>query len=144
MSGSPAAGLGIRPLREEDAEPVLELWAATEGLGKGSDTPEAVARFVRRNPGFSLVAEDGGRIVAAVLCGHDGRRGFIYRLTVAPTHRRRGLATALVTRCLASLRTEGIERCNAFVLADNEDALRFWKDVGARVRDDLVMHSLPT
>ncbi|MGQ0720785.1 MAG: GNAT family N-acetyltransferase [Candidatus Eiseniibacteriota bacterium] len=139
------AGWAIRPLGADDAEAVRQLWASTEGLGVGpGDTPESLGRFVERNPGLSLVAVDAGRIVAAVLCGHDGRRGTIYRLAVAATHRRGGVATALVTRCLSGLRAQGIVKCHAFVLTDNDDAGRFWAAVGARARTDLVMHSMPT
>lgn len=136
----------IRPLRADDSEAVRQLWASTEGLGGvgPGDTPESLGRFVERNPGLSLVAVDAGRIVAAVLCGHDGRRGTIYRLAVAPAHRRRGLATALVTRCLSGLRSESVVKCHAFVLTDNDAAGRFWTAIGARARTDLVMHSLPT
>ena len=78
----------IRPLVPGDFDAVRRLWAETEGLGKGpGDTTEALGRFVARNPGLSLVAEDGGAIVGVVLCGQDGRRGFIYHLAVAKAFR---------------------------------------------------------
>ena len=101
-----------------------------------------MARFVERNPGLSFVAEEGDAIVASILCGHDGRRGFFYRLAVAPEHRRRGLAADLVRRSLEGLKRAGIERCLLLVQEDNEGARRFWESIGGRLRSDLVGFSI--
>lgn len=78
----------------------------------------------------------------AALCGHDGRRGFLYRLAVAHEQRRSGLATALVEHALAALRAEGIPRCMLFVLADNDAAAGFWESVGAAPRGELRLRSI--
>jgi ribosomal protein S18 acetylase RimI-like enzyme len=128
----------IRPLASGDFEAVRRLWTETEGLGRGpGDSLEGLGRFLARNPGLSLVAEDGAAIVGVILCGHDGRRGFIYHLAVAREHRRRGLAAELVRRCLSGLKAEGLERCLIVVVDGNEGALRFWESVGWRRRHDL-------
>jgi ribosomal protein S18 acetylase RimI-like enzyme len=128
----------IRPFEPSDFEPVSRLWALSEGLGAGpGDTPRAVTRFLDRNPGLSLVAEEGGAIVAAVLCGHDGRRGQSYHLAVARSQRR-GLGEELVRRCVAGLGATGIERVLIRVQAGNAGAREFWSRVGGRLRDDLV------
>lgn len=133
----------IRPLRAADIEAVRVLWAATEGLGVGpGDTPDGIARFLERNPGLSLVAEEHGEIVASILCGHDGRRGFIYRLAVTPEQRRKGLAADLVRRSLAALKAAGIERCLLLVQVENEGARQFWESMGGRLRSDLVGFSI--
>ena len=133
----------IRPFRIEDLEAVRRLWAASEGLSVGpGNSDETIGRFLNRNPGLSLVAVDGDALVAAVLCGHDGRRGYIYRLAVAPDHRRGGLAAELVRRCLAGLKATGIDRCLALVKESNAGGRRFWEAVGGRFRDDLVAFSI--
>ncbi len=64
------AGHSLRPPTLTDYAVVHALWAATEGIGLNeSDTPEAIARFLDRNPGLSLVALDStGFIVGTVLC----------------------------------------------------------------------------
>jgi ribosomal protein S18 acetylase RimI-like enzyme len=131
----------LRPLVIADFEPVLALWKATEGVGLNeSDTPEAIARFLDRNPGLSLVATDAtGEIIGAVLCGHDGRRGYLHHLAVAKSARGRGLGRALVQRCLDQLRALGIAKCNLFLLAHNESGRAFWLHEGWSVRDDLVV-----
>lgn len=133
----------IRPLAFGDIEAVRRLWDATEGLGQGpGDSVEAMGRFIARNPGLSLVAEETGTIVGTILCGQDGRRGFIYHLAVAREFRRRGLAAEMVQRCLSSLKAEGLERCLIVVVEGNEAALRFWERVGYRRRHDLAPLSI--
>ena len=80
----------IRTLRIADYEAVLRLWQDTEGVGLNeSDDRCHVRIYLRRNPGMSFVAQHGGEIVGAVLCGHDGRRGYLHHLAVAKAHRKR-------------------------------------------------------
>lgn len=121
-----------------DLAEALELWAQTEGVGLNeSDVPDALTRFLARNPEHSRVARDGQRMVAAVLCGHDGRRGFLYHLAVAPEYRRHGLGKELVAQCLAALREAGIQKCNALVYCHNDGGRQFWEQMGFRVREEL-------
>ena len=138
----------IRAFAPGDIEAAVRIWSATEGLGVGpGDSPEALTRFLERNPGLSLVAVDRrpgaepGDLAAAILCGHDGRRGFIYRLAVARSHRRSGLAAALARRCFEGLAAAGMERCIILVQEDNVVAREFWRAIGARYRRDLVAFS---
>jgi len=128
----------VRPFRIGDYRAVLALWRRTKGVGLNeSDTRDAIASFLRRNPGFSFIAEKAGRIVGAVLCGHDGRRGYLHHLAVAATQRRRGIGRRLVRTCLAELRQAGIRRCNIFVFANNERGMNFWRHSGWKLRADL-------
>ncbi len=133
----------VRAFQAADFEEVRKLWASTEGLGFGpGDSREAVTHFLDRNPGLSLVAVDMGAIVASVLCGHDGRRGYMYRLAVAPDYRNQGLAKDMVRRCLAGLKAAGIVRVLLLVQEDNEGARLFWEKLGGRLRSDLIGFSI--
>jgi ribosomal protein S18 acetylase RimI-like enzyme len=132
----------IREMDAEDYEPVLKLWQNTEGIGlSGADEREAIHSFLLRNPGLSFSAWDDGKIVGAVLCGHDGRRGYIYHLAVAQHHRRRGLGQDLARRCLSSLDAIGIQKCHIFIFAENQDAIEFWKAIGWFDRMELIIMS---
>jgi putative acetyltransferase len=134
---SPCAGR-IRPFRIADYDEVLKLWRRSEGVGLNeSDTREAIAAFLRRNPRMSLVAVKAGRIIGAILCGHDGRRGYLHHLAVARRHRRQGLGRQLVEACLAKLRAEHIDKCNLFVFAGHADGMTFWNHNGWKLRTDL-------
>ena len=129
----------ISPMRPEDYNEVAALWQATEGVGldDDTDTREGVTGYLARNPGLSFVARQEGRIVAAVLCGHDGRRGYLHHLAVAPRWRRKGIGRALVEACLAGLGSVGIPKCNIFLYANNELGDAFWKQCGWPERHDL-------
>ena len=121
-----------------DYEDVLRLWQNAEGVGLNeSDTRAAIGSYLKRNRGMSFVARDGQQLVGAVLCGHDGRRGYLHHLAVAPTHRRKGLGTKLVARCLAELKRVGILKCNIFLYADNVRGERFWRSNGWKKRSNL-------
>jgi N-acetylglutamate synthase len=122
-----------------DFPEVLALWRRTESIGLGeSDAAPRVAEFFERNPDLSPVAlRADGLVVGAVLCGHDGRRGFLYHLAVDVAYRERGIARRLVDFCLARLAERGILKCNIFLFRDNERGAEFWDHNGWSVRDDL-------
>src|SRR5215469_8473662 len=133
------------PMTPEDLPEVIELWTRTEGVGLNeSDSVHALTDFLARNPALSRVAREGEKLVAAVLCGHDGRRGFLYHLAVVPERRGRGLGTTLVEQCLAALAGLGIQKCNALVYHDNDQGQRFWRRLKFNVRDDLGLWQTTT
>jgi putative acetyltransferase len=118
----------IKPMSIDDYDEVLRLWQNTEGMGLGeSDARSSVAHYLDRNPEMSLIAREGKEITGAVLCGHDGRRGYLYHLAVAKAHRKNGLGKKLVDLCLSKLEQIGILRCNVLVFTDNADGESFWK-----------------
>jgi ribosomal protein S18 acetylase RimI-like enzyme len=132
----------LRTMRAADYDEVLALWRACDGLGlTDSDSREGVRAFLRRNPGLSFVALKNGHINGAALCGHDGRRGFIYHLAVAPSARRRGIARALVEACLKKLRQSRIQKCHIVVFARNRAGRRFWERPGWLERTELKLMS---
>ena len=126
----------IQELALDDYEPVMALWNCTPGV-RATESREEFARILSRNPGLSCVVRDGERIVAAMFCCQDGRRGYLYHLAVVESHRRQGIARAMVQRCLGLLKELGITRCTLFVVADNEEGAAFWKQIGWRERVDL-------
>ena len=128
----------IRSMTIADFEPVLRLWQVTEGVGLNeSDTRERVASFLERNPGLSRVALEGCSVVGAVLCGHDGRRGYLHHLAVAKPQRNRGLGKALIQACLADLARNDIAKCNIFLFSDHAAGEAFWRHNGWNKRPDL-------
>jgi N-acetylglutamate synthase len=132
----------IREFTMADYDSAYELWTRTEGVGLSqADDPRNVAHFLERNPGLSFVAEDGGRIVGAVLCGNDGRRGFLHHLAVENGHRRSGIGRELVQRCLSALSAAGLRKCHIFVVADNMEGQRFWRSIGWEERTTLKVMS---
>ena len=128
----------MRHLQIKDYDAVIALWRRTEGVGLNeSATRSAIAAFLRRNPNLSFVVENDGRIIGAVLCGHDGRRGYLHHLAVSKRHRCRGIGRQLVNACLAKLRKAGISKCNIFIFANNAEGMKFWKHTGWSLRTEL-------
>jgi N-acetylglutamate synthase len=136
----------IREMTSDDYGRVVALWQNAEGVGLDEhvDTMEGIAAYLRRNPGISCIATRNGDVVGAVLCGHDGRRGYLHHLAVAHKWRRQGIAWALVGRCLAKLASVGIPKCNIFLFGDNELGEAFWRQNGWAERSDLKILQKPT
>ncbi|HEY2839485.1 MAG TPA: GNAT family N-acetyltransferase [Pirellulales bacterium] len=128
--------LKLEAMRPDDYESALALWNACEGV-RANETREEFARILERNPGLSSVVCREQQLAAAVLCCHDGRRGYLYHLGVAAEFRQLGLGRALVEHCLARLRAEGISRCSIFLITSNESGEAFWKRIGWLERTDL-------
>ncbi len=130
----------LRVMTIADYDRAYALWTGTPGMGLRSldDSREGIARFLRRNPATCFVAEEGGRLAGLLLCGHDGRRGYIYHTAVHPDFRRRGLGKALVDAALGALRAEGIMKAALVVFAANETGNAFWEAIGFETRKDLV------
>src|SRR5580698_7904798 len=97
----------IRPGRPGDVAPVLQLWRDAGAEPSHTDNADSLAALVAHDPAALLVAVEGGRIVGSVIAAWDGWRGSVYRLVVAPSHRRRGLARRLVGQAEARLSGAG-------------------------------------
>lgn len=135
----------IDELRASDYDEAFALWSRIDGMGlSGADRREAIERYLARNPGMSTAAREDGRVVATVLAGHDGRRGYLHHAAVDPAFRGRGLGRAVVQRSLERLRADGIERCHLFIFATNGSGQSFWRAVGWRERTDLKLFSRDT
>jgi ribosomal protein S18 acetylase RimI-like enzyme len=116
-----------RELRIDDYDAVVALWNSVDEIEVAEgDAKEEIAVYLKRNPGLSRVAEDPDGIMGTVLCGHDGRRGLIHHLAVAPRSRGQGIGQRLVAECVAGLRRAGLKRALIFVAQDNAAARSFW------------------
>jgi ribosomal protein S18 acetylase RimI-like enzyme len=132
----------IREMSIADYDVASALWAASEGVGlSDADSRETIAAYLDRNPRMSFVAVEGDVVVAAALCGTDGRRGYLHHLAVAPSHANEGLGRAVAERCLAALGERGVTRCHIHVFARNVEARNFWARTGWKYREDLVTMS---
>ena len=132
----------IQEMTIDDYDEVYALWQESEGIKLSNvDTKNDIDRLLNRNPGLSFVARDDEQLVGAVLCTHDGRRGYIDHLVVRDSHRRQGIGKGLVARCLYNLMRSGIRKWHLFVQEDNQDAIAFWHKLGWDERVELVTMS---
>lgn len=129
----------IREMDISDYENVRALWMTIRGFGIRSidDSKEGVARFLRRNPSASVVALDKDRIVGAILCGHDGRRGCFYHVCVHEQYRKQGIGTSMAVFAMKALQKEKINKVSLIAFKENEVGNHFWKRAGWTFREDL-------
>ena len=92
---------------------------------------------MQRNPETSVVAVEDGKIVGAILCGHDGRRGCLYHVCVAEDYRMRGIGKAMVVFCMEALKAEQINKVSLIAFTVNDVGNAFWKRIGWTKREDL-------
>lgn len=126
-------------MRISDYDAVAALWHTISGFAIRSldDSREGVEKFLSRNPGLSTVAEEDGRVVGAILCGHDGRRATLYHVCVEEPCRKRGIGKAMVVRCMQALQAEGINKVALIAFTHNDVGNAFWKEIGWTERQDL-------
>ncbi len=129
----------IRTMKVDDFEAVHELWMSIHGFGIRTidDSKEGVERFIMRNPSTSVVAEMDGKVVGAILCGHDGRRGCLYHVCVHEAYRMHGIGKAMVVACMRALQKEQINKVSLIAFKNNEVGNHFWKEAGWEFRPDL-------
>ena len=134
--------IDFRALSVDDLEMVREILAATEGIAlRDADSFEGMARFLERNPGLSAAAVDCDVLAGFVLCGHDGRRGYLHHLVVRNEYRGRGIARELVAACIRGLRAIGIYKTHIDVFVSNETAHAVWRKLGWTKRVDISRYS---
>lgn len=132
----------LREMTMSDYDQVIEMWKSVEGLAiSQADSRENIGRYLERNPGMSYIFEEGGVIAGTILCGHDGRRGFIHHLAVHPGYRKLKIGRQLVEAGLDKLHGEGIDKCHIFVIDDNEAGHRFWTAEGWEKRSGFGVYS---
>ena len=129
----------VRSMQIEDYDQVYALWMTIHGFSIRTidDSREGVERFLKRNPGISVVAEMDGRVVGAILCGHDGRRGCLYHVCVHEDYRMHGIGRAMVVHCMNALQQEGINKVSLIAFTKNDIGNAFWKQIGWTKREDL-------
>ena len=131
--------MNIRVMEAKDYDGVKSLGMTIKGFGIRSldDSREGVERFLKRNPTTSVVAEEDGKIVGAILCGHDGRRGCLYHVCVEKDYRMKGIGKSMVVFCMEALKKEQINKVSLIAFTQNDIGNAFWKQIGWTKREDL-------
>ena len=129
----------VRVMTIEDYDQIYKLWSKIKGFGIRSidDSREGIERFLKRNPNTSVVAEEDGKIVGAILCGHDGRRGCFYHVCVDEAYRMQGIGKSMVVFAMEALKEEKINKVSLIAFTKNDIGNAFWKEIGWTKREDL-------
>ena len=130
-----------RIITADDYDEIFEMWNQVEqtkrALNPIDDSREGISRYIARNPNTCFAAVSDGKIIGAILTGHDGRRGLIHHLCVHPDFQRRGIARTLVSKAEDAMKKEGIQKMFGLVFKDNDAANLFWESMGYSLRTNL-------
>ncbi len=135
------AGLDVRAAVEADDQQVIALWERCALLRPWND-PRADIALCRATPGSELLVASsgvGGSIIAAVMLGFDGHRGWLYYLAVDPRHRRQGHGVAMVRHAERRLRRGGATKVNLMIRAENAAVRDFYHAIGYLTEERVVM-----
>jgi ribosomal protein S18 acetylase RimI-like enzyme len=128
-----AAPIAIRSYQPADELGVVALWRACGLTRPQNDPHKDIARKLRVNPEWFLVAERAGEIVGTVMAGYEGHRGWINYLGVAPALQRGGLGRRLMDEAERRLRAAGCPKINLQVRPENKVAIAFYERLGFAV-----------
>jgi ribosomal protein S18 acetylase RimI-like enzyme len=135
---STAAPLAIAPLADADVEAVVRLWERC-GLTRPWNDPRGDIALARRGPNSAiLVGRSEGALVAAVMVGHDGHRGWFYYLGVDPARQGFGFGRAITAAAEAWLSERGIAKAQLMVRPGNEQVRAFYQALGYGEQERVV------
>jgi ribosomal protein S18 acetylase RimI-like enzyme len=122
--------LAIAPIDDDDIASVVALWQRC-GLTRPWNDPTGDIAFARRGPNSAvLVGRHGGTLVATVMVGHDGHRGWFYYLGVDPALQGKGFGRAMTRAAEAWLTARGIAKAQLIVRAENDRVRAFYEALG--------------
>ncbi|MFW5839718.1 MAG: GNAT family acetyltransferase [Planctomycetota bacterium] len=120
----------IQPYRPEDREALIALWRECKLTRPWNDPQLDIQRKLAEQPDLLLVGRQDGRVVASVMVGYDGHRGWINYLAVAGDCRRKGLGRAMMAEAERLLAQRGCPKVNLQVRASNHDVIDFYRRIG--------------
>ncbi|HVN47274.1 MAG TPA: GNAT family acetyltransferase [Bacteroidota bacterium] len=127
----------IRPFKIEDEHAVITLWQQCGLIRPWNDPHRDIQRKLKVNPDLFLVGVIESEIVASVMAGYEGHRGWLNYLAVAPEFQHRGLARKIAAEAEQRLQKTGCPKINLQIRSSNLKVIEFYKHLGYAV-DDVV------
>jgi len=127
----------IRSFQPIDEAAVVQLWKDCNLVVSWNDPLRDIRRKLRVQPELFLVGVASGELIATVMAGYDGHRGWLNYLAVAPRFRRKGLGRKMVAEAEARLRLMGCPKINIQIRTSNTEVIEFYRRIGF-TPDDVV------
>jgi ribosomal protein S18 acetylase RimI-like enzyme len=127
----------VRPFELRDEEAVIALWRQCDLVKPWNDPRKDIHRKLQVRPDLFLVGLEDGQVVATVMAGYEGHRGWLNYLAVAPAQRRRGFGSAIVADAERLLIAAGCPKINLQIRASNTGVIEFYRRLGYQV-DEVV------
>ncbi len=120
---------------------VYRLWKKVDLTLGSSDTKEETVRMLKRNPELFLVGIENNKIIAVVIGGFDGRRGYVHHLAVDPEYQGKGYGKKMMEEITKKFTEMKVHKVHLFIEKRNSSVVEFYKKLGWYMRDDLLMMS---
>lgn len=130
-----AMTLEIRPFALSDEPALVALWRDSGLTVPWNDPHRDIARKTQTQPDLFLLGFSADRLVATVMVGYDGHRGWINYLAVAPDCRRQGIGAQMMAEAETRLRALGCPKINLQVRGTNAQVIEFYKRIGYEIED---------
>ena len=127
----------IRPFELSDEPAVIALWERCGLTRSWNDPRQDIRRKLEVRPDLFLVGLIDGIVVASVMAGYEGHRGWINYLAVLPEHQGKGLGRVMMAEAERLLRDAGCPKINLQVRSSNSAVIEFYRRLGYGV-DDVV------
>lgn len=122
--------LAIRLFQPGDEPVVVDLWHRCKLVVPWNDPHHDIALKMGFQPELFFVGEVDGQVVATLMAGYEGHRGWINYLAVDPRHQRQGIGRRMMAHAEAALRELGCPKINLQVRETNLDMIAFYERVG--------------
>jgi ribosomal protein S18 acetylase RimI-like enzyme len=129
-SSTSTVALTVKPIEDRDIAEVIALWQRCGSTRPWNDPARDIALARKDANATVLLGRHDGALVASVLVGHDGHRGWVYYVTVDPDHRFEGFGRAIMSAAEHWLRARGIEKLQLMVRGDNAEVHAFYQSLG--------------
>ncbi len=120
----------IRAFSESDTKAVVELWTACDLTRSWNHPEKDIFRKQKMQPELFLVGVQNGRIVASVMAGFDGHRGWINYLASHPDYQKQGWGRRIMEAVEAELRKFDCPKINLQLRISNSTAQAFYRRIG--------------
>jgi ribosomal protein S18 acetylase RimI-like enzyme len=135
---SQPSALIISSIEDGDLPEVTSLWRRAGLVREWNDPAGDIALARKESNSTILLGRDDGALVASVLVGHDGHRGWVYYLAVSPDHRHKGCGRIMMDAAERWLRERGIEKLQLMVRPDNEGVKGFYQSLGYAMQERII------
>lgn len=120
----------IREFKEKDTQEVIALWFKCRLVVPSNNPQKDIDRKLKVDRDLFLVGILNKKIVATVMGGYDGHRGWINYLAVDPGYRRDGYGRLIMQEVERRIRSKGCSKINLQVRAANKEVIQFYQSLG--------------
>jgi ribosomal protein S18 acetylase RimI-like enzyme len=129
----------IRGYQPRDEDAIIKLWRKCDLLRPWNSPKTDIERKLKVNPELFLVGSIDGRVVATVMGGYEGHRGWVYYLAVDPPYQKQGFGKRIMEAVEVRIRAKGCPKINVQLRSDNIDVVKFYESMGYKTEERISM-----